>query len=95
MARKPSPNLTPAAVEATAAAFLAAFKAPPAKAKSRFVEMLDNYEDELDATQLMADMAANPEDFDLRNSVPWEQVKAEMSAARQANQAEPPHRKAA
>ena len=85
MAKKPAtPKLTAAAVEATAAAFLAAFKVLPSKVKSRFVELLDDYEDELDAQELEAAQAANPEDFDPVNSLPWEQVKAEMNARRPA-----------
>lgn len=69
MPRKPSPHLTPAAVEATAAAFLAAFKALPGKVRGRFVELLDDYEDELDLQELDAARAANPDDFDPKNSV--------------------------
>ena len=83
-AKKPIGKLTPAAIEATADAFLAAFKALPGKVKWRIVEKIEEYEDELDEAQLAAKMAANPEDYDRKNSIPWEQVKAEMDARRNA-----------
>ncbi|MDO7887540.1 hypothetical protein [Hymenobacter cheonanensis] len=82
MAKKSAtPKLTAAAVEATAEAFLAAFGALPGKVKQRIVELLDDYEDALDLQELEAARAANPDDFDPKNAVPWEQVKAEMGTA--------------
>ena len=95
MPRKPSTNLTPAAVEATADAFLAAFKALPGKVKWRIMQKLEEYEDELEEAQLAADIAANPNDYARENAVPWEQVKAEMNAGPSATKAQSEHRKAA
>ena len=78
MPRKPNPKLTPAAVEATAAAFLAAFKALPAKVKNRFVELLDDYEDEVDWQQYEADKAANPDDYAPENSITIQEYVAQQ-----------------
>ena len=94
--RKPvAGKLTPAAIEATADAFLAAFKALPGKVKWRIVQKIEDYEDELDEAQLAADMAANPDDYDRRNAIPWEQVKAEMDAQSFKSQADTSQQKAA
>ena len=73
-----------AAIEATAEAFMAGFKALPGAVQWRIVQKIEAYEDELDEAQLTADKAANPEDYDSKNAVPWEQVKAEMEAQRKA-----------
>ena len=89
-ARQPKPaaakKLPKAVVEATAGAFMAAFQALPGAVQWRVVQLIEAYEDELDEKQLAAERLANPEDFDSTNSVPWEQVKAEL-AARDKNQA--------
>ncbi len=90
MPRKPSPNLTPAAVEATAAAFLAAFKALPGKVKGRFVELLDDYEDELDLQALEAARAANPDDFDPKNAITIEEYMAQRQARTSKNASSQP-----
>ncbi|AMR27166.1 hypothetical protein A0257_08660 [Hymenobacter psoromatis] len=77
-AKKPAaPKLTAAAVEATADAFLAAFKALPSKVQWRVVQLLEEYEDELDEAQLAADKAANPEDYDRKNSITLEEYLQE------------------
>lgn len=73
-----------AAIEATAEAFMAGFKALPGAVQWRIVQKIEAYEDELDEAQLAADRAANPQDYDPKNAVPWEQVKAEMEAQREA-----------
>ena len=69
-----------AAVEATASAFLAGFKALPGAVQWRVVQLIEDYEDELAEAHDAADMAANPEDYHRGNTVPWEQVKAEYEA---------------
>ena len=74
-----------AAIEATAEAFLAGFKALPGAVQWRIVQKIEAYEDELDETQLAADREANPEEYNLENAVPWEEVKAEMNVDIQFN----------
>lgn len=72
-AKAPKParakKLPAAAVEATAEAFMAGFKALPGAVQARIVEMIDEYEDELDVQELNAAEAADPEDFDPKNSI--------------------------
>lgn len=72
-------KLPKAAVEVTAEAFLMMFRSLPGAVKSRIMELIDDYEDELDEQELAAARAANPEDFAPENAAPWEQVKAEMN----------------
>ena len=55
------------------------FRSLPGAVKSRIMELIDDYEDELDEQELTAARAANPEDFAPENAVPWEQVRAEMN----------------
>lgn len=90
-AQQPKPaaakKLPKAVVETTAIAFMAAFQALPGVVQWRIVQMIEAYEDELDEKQLAAERSVNPEDFDPKNAVPWEQVKAEL-AARNKNQAD-------
>ena len=56
------------------------FKSLPGAVKSRIVELIDNYEDEVDEQELAAARTAKPDDFAPENAIPWEQVKAEMNA---------------
>jgi|GEM_PF-2774614 len=80
---KPTAKKLPkAAVEATATAFVAGFKALPPAVQWRVIQLIEDLEDEADAQELAAARAANPEDFDPANSLPWEQVKAEMDGRR-------------
>lgn len=72
---KPAKKLPKAAVEATAEAFVAGFKALPSAVQWRVIQLIEELEDEQDEQELAAARAANPEDFALENSVPWEQVK--------------------
>lgn len=78
-------KLPTAAVEATAVAFTAAFRALPGAVQTRIMELIDEYEDEVDVQELNAAEVANPADFDPNNAVPWEQVKAELAAHDQHN----------
>lgn len=94
-AAKPAKKLSKAAVEATAEAFVAGFKALPGAVQWRIIQLIEESEDEADARELAAARAANPEDFDPANSLPWEQVKAEMNARRTQTQADNSQRKAA
>jgi hypothetical protein len=66
--------------DATANAFMLLFKALPAAAKSRIVELIEEYEDELDAQELAAARAANPEDFNPDNAVTLQQYLSQRRA---------------
>ena len=77
-ATKPK-KLPTAAVEATALAFVAGFKALPGAVQWRVVQLIEEYEDELAEVHDAAEMAANPEEYSRENAVPWEQVKAELA----------------
>lgn len=79
-AKTSAKSLPKAAIEATAEAFFAGFQALPGAVRWRIVQLIEEHEDELDAQELAAARLANPADFDPRNAVPWEQVKAEMNA---------------
>ncbi len=92
---KPTKKLPKAAVEATAEAFVAGFKALPSAVQWRIIQLIEELEDEADAQELAAARAANPEDFDPANSLPWEQVKAEMDARRTHIKTDNPQREAA
>ena len=81
-AAKPAKKLPKAAVEATAAAFVAGFKALPGAVQWRVIQLIEDLEDEVDEQKLAAARAANPEDFNPANSIPWEEVKAEMDSRR-------------
>ena len=94
-AAKPTKKLPKAAVEATAEAFVAGFKALPGAVQWRVIQLIEELEDEADAQELAAARAANPEDFDPANSLTWEQVKAEMDARRAQTQADNSQREAA
>ena len=71
-----------AAIEATAEAFLAGFRAMPGAVQWRIVQKIEAHEDKLNEAQLAADRTANPEDYEPKNAVPWEEVKAEIAAQR-------------
>lgn len=79
---RPLKKLPKAAVEATAEAFVAGFKALPGAVQWRVIQLIEEIEDEADAQELATARDTNPEDFDPANSLPWEQVKAEMDAHR-------------
>ena len=88
-------KLPKAAVEATAEAFVAGFKALPGAVQWRIIQLIEEMEDEADAQELATARATNPEDFDLANSLPWEQVKAEMDARRTPDKTDGSQREAA
>ena len=94
-AAKISKKLPKAAVEATAVAFVAGFKALPGAVQWRVIQLIEEIEDEADEQELAAARATNPEDFAPENSLPWEQVKAEMNSRRASTKEAPSQRDAA
>lgn len=76
--RAQNKKLPKAAVESMAVAFFEAFRTLPGAVQWHVVQKIEAYEDELDEAQLMADMAANPQEYARENAVPFEQVKAEL-----------------
>ena len=73
-----------AAIEATAEAFLAGFKALPGAVQWRIVQKIEAYEDELDEAQLAANMETNPEDYNPENSITLEEYLQQRRALAQA-----------
>ena len=71
-------KMSKAAVESMAVAFFEAFRTLPGAVQWSVVQKIEAYEDELDEAQLMADMAANPQEYARENAVPFERVKAEL-----------------
>ncbi len=78
-------KLTKKSVETTAEAFLTLFKTLPGAVKGRIVQMIEDYEDELDEKQLAAERMANPEDFDPKNGVTLEEYMNERQARSSKN----------
>ncbi len=86
-AAKPAKKLSKAAVEATAEAFVAGFKALPGAVQWRIIQLIEELEDEADARELAAARAANPEDFDPANSITLEEYMRQRRARKQATPA--------
>ncbi len=84
---KPAKKLSKAAVEATAEAFVAGFKALPGAVRWRIIQLIEELEDEADAQELAAARAANPEDFDPANSITLEEYMRQRRARKQATPA--------
>lgn len=81
---KPTAKKLPkAAVEATATAFVAGFKALPPAVQWRVIQLIEDLEDEADEQELAAARAANPEDFDPANSITLEEYMRQRRARKQ------------
>jgi len=83
-AAKPTKKLPKAAVEATAEAFVAGFKALSGAVQWRIIQLIEELEDEADAHELAAARAANPEDFNPENSITLEEYMRQRRARKQA-----------
>lgn len=85
---KPAATKTPkklpkAAVEATAEAFVAGFKALPGAVQWRVIQLIEELEDAADEQELAAARSANPEDFAPENSVTLEEYMRQRRARKQ------------
>lgn len=81
---KPAKKLPKAAIEATAEAFVAGFKALPGAVQWRIIQLIEDLEDEQDEQELAAARAANPEDFALENSITLEEYMRQRRARKQS-----------
>lgn len=81
---KPTKKLPKAAVEATAEAFVAGFKALPGAVQWRIIQLIEELEDEADTREIEAARTANPEDFDPENSITLEEYMRQRRARKQA-----------